>query len=184
MFSIDLVTFFYKYPNCITVRQHTKNPSLRELLRMKNCVCVRDHDDVWFIAKKMIPIVKRTRWWTDMQMSNFKTKKYYLFMLFFYFFKCFSFQKKSPLSICTQKTKCEGIFMALIWHACMTCSIRWLHFGKANIINNLYVYMWFVMQISSKFARFRKQKRDSHKWNSRRCNFLRHNSLEVQFWSR
>ena len=170
MFSIDLVTFFYKYPNCITVTTYQKSEPARTF-ENENCVCVRDHDDVWFIEKND---VKRTRWWTNMDTtSKIKSKKYYL-LCFYVLFQMLFLSKRKNISVIdmySMKLNVKEYLWHWIWHACMTCFIRWLHFGKANIIHNLYLYMWFVMQISSKFARFRKQKRDSHKWNSRRCNF-------------
>ena len=100
MFSIDLVTFFYKYLNCITVTTYQKSEPARTF-ENENCVCVRDHDDVWFIAKKNDTNCEENQmmnWYADVEFQNeklvFTAFLYYLFLLFIYFFKCVSFQKE------------------------------------------------------------------------------------------
>ena len=112
MFSIDLVTFFYKYPNCITVTTYQKSEPARTF-ENENCVCVRDHDDVWFIEKND---VKRTRWWTNMDTtSKIKSKKYYLLCFYVLFQMLFLSKRKKYLRYryVLNEIECERIFMAL-----------------------------------------------------------------------
>ena len=168
MFSIDLVTFFYSTQIVFTVRQHTKNLSLCELLRMKTvCVCA---------IMTMCGLLKKMMWrepddeliWILRRRSNRKNITSYVYYVLFQMLFLSKRKNISVIDMYSMKLNVKEYLWHWIWHACMTCFIRWLHFGKANIIHNLYVYMWFVMQISSKFARFRKQKRDSQV-KDRRC---------------
>ena len=104
----------------------------------------------------MCGLLKKMMWrepddeliWILRRRSN---RKNITFLFLCTFSNAFPFKKKKNISVIdmySMKLNLKEYLWHWIWHACMTCFIRWLHFGKANIIHNLYLYMWFVSKLA------------------------------------